>query len=130
MSESEMNGSNSSETKTISESVAVLIDAASGTYFHLLRNPLPASLRFFYAWLGSATLFAHSVLGLRIGVLEETQAVHITQAHVPGKAQFLYIVLSIIHGWLIASAVTRHGAVRLYLSGLFLSAFVFSLFLQ
>lgn len=103
---------------SISNVIEKLADAIAETYFQLLDQPLPGWGRFLCAWLGAATLFGSMfIIQAGPGILVST------------PPSIWVLVLSVIvapslFGLIIALARTRHGPVRLYLSGLLLSAFV------
>ena len=111
-----MNQSDSAKEPSVSSSVAKLVGAFIETYFQPCEPPLNWGWRFLCAWLGSATLFVSAPAFFGLG----------PEQWVVGS-ELLYLVWIVgpaLYGCLIASAETPHGPVRLYLSGLLLSAFV------
>lgn len=93
-----------------------LADAITETYFQLLDQPLPGWERFLFAWLGAATSFGSVfITGAGPSMLVNPSIWDI----------ILFVTVpSSLFGFIIARARTRHGPVRLYLSGLFLSTFI------
>ena len=87
------------------------------TYLQLLDKPLHGSLRFLYATLGSLSLFFSATLIRKIEFDSKILAV------VPYGEQAILVVPSVFFGVLISSAKTKHGPVRLYISGVLLPAF-------
>ena len=77
--------------------------------------------RFLYAWAGSLTLFI-------FGFLDVTRDM-VRRGNYGEAIPYIvvYMIATIFYGFLIKSANTNHGPVRLYLSGLLLSCFVFTL---
>ena len=102
---------------SMSSAAEKLADAVIETYFQLLDDPLPEKMRFLFAWLGATTLFGSTF------VIRSGPAIFIDNPRwwvvIPAV-----VVAPLIFGFIIASAKTRHGPVRLYLSGLLLSGFV------
>lgn len=104
----------------ISDSVDRLVTSAFETYFQLLEKPLPGYMRFLYAELGSLSLFLAAILVLDMepdtGIL----------ALVKIDITFTLVIFSVLFGLLVSLARTKHGPVRLYISGVLLPAFVIS----
>ena len=119
-----MNKPDCGDEPSVSKSIAKLIEAFIGTYFQLLKTPLPLSTRFFYAWLGSATMFATSPLISPV-------VVRFLSGDTPLLPDSMLAIgnmyVSFIFAFVIASAKTKHGPVRLFLFGLMLTAFVITL---
>ena len=117
-----MNNSNPNENEKprISGSVATVVDSAIETYFQPLKDPMHVWLRFLCAWLGSMSIFMAPFLfgiGPQKWITNEGQI---------ASFWIFYALLTIIpsiFGFLVACAETKHGPVRLYLSGMLLSTF-------
>ena len=87
------------------------------TYLQLLDEPLHGSLRFLYATLGSLSLFLSATL------IRDIQYGSGILALVPYASQIALVIPSVFFGLLISLAKTKHGPVRLYISGVLLPAF-------
>ena len=87
------------------------------TYLQLLDEPLHGSLRFLYATLGSLSLFLSATL------IRDIQYGSGILALVPNASQIALVIPSVFFGLLISLAKTKHGPVRLYISGVLLPAF-------
>lgn len=95
-----------------------LLKSAVDTYFQLLDKPLPGYMRFLYATLGALSLFLSAEL------VREIQYEHRVFSIIPVASTLAPIVVACLFGLLISLANTRHGPIRLYLSGVLLPAFV------
>ena len=106
-----------------SKAVDKLLGLTIETYFQLRNEPLSHPKRFLYALLGSLSLFFSADL------VREIQFESPILAFVPlYMKSFLFPILAAsFFGFLIAQAKTKHGPVRLYLSGVLLPAFVVSI---
>lgn len=119
--------SDSGLERSISNSVEKLIDGVIQTYFQLHNDALHISVRFLCAWLGSITLFVPTFAfsrNIRNTLSKPDGFSQIEFDDLSLSLIMLYFVGSIIVGSLIALAKTRHGHVRLYLSGFVLTAFI------
>lgn len=99
-----------------------LADAIFETYFQPRDKKLHGSVRFLCAWMGAITLFAaYPLTGAGLGNVIGS----------PTKLDdiFVGIIVPAIYGALIAMAGTKHGPIRLYISGMFMSALVIGLVL-
>ena len=95
-----------------------LADAVIETYFQLLDKPLPGWMRLLCAWAGAATVSGSTFItgaGLKM-VLDNADKTWVVI--------LVAVVAPAVPGLLIASARTRHGPVRLYISGMLLSSFI------
>ena len=101
-----------------------LADAVIETYFQLQDEPLPGWGRFLCAWAGAATLFGGSMFILKTGpiILVESSSIW--------TVFWTVVVAPSLPGFLIAAARTRHGPVRLYISGMLLSSFIVAVVLK
>ena len=102
----------------MSNAAEKLVDAVIETYFQLQDEPLPGWGRFLCAWAGAATVLGSTFItgaGLML-VLDNADKTWVVI--------LVAVIAPVVPGLLIASAKTRHGPVRLYLSGLLLSVFV------
>ena len=103
---------------SMSNAAERLVDAVIETYFQLLDEPLPRWGRFLCAWAGAATLLGSTfITQAGLGVL-------LSNADKPWVVILVAVVAPAVPGLLIASARTRHGPVRLYVSGMLLSSFI------
>lgn len=119
-----MSKPNSTEILSISEAVAKILDGILETYFRPY-NPdkeqpsLSGWIRFLYAWIGSASLFVFALFDVTREMIRHGNY---------GEAipyLVFYLTASMFYGLLVKLANTNHGPIRLYLSGLLLSGFVF-----
>lgn len=109
------------ESSQIWDTVRDIVKSAYETYFQPLDEPMFGGYRFAYALAGALSLFGSGV------VIREDRFYHITiLLEYSGFSAFLIIacIPSIFFGFLISTAKTRHGPVRLYISGVLLPAFV------
>ena len=110
----------------MSNAAEKLVDAVIETYFQPLDKPLPREMRFLFTWLGAMTLFG-SMLVLRAGpgiLLEPLRSESVDLSIKTLIVILVAVVVPSLPALLIVSAETRHGPVRLYISGLLFSAFI------
>jgi len=93
------------------------LDAIFEIYFRQLDKPLHWFLRFIYASLGAFSLLLSTVFV--VGSIDISRYVLDLAPNAPA---FFVIGTSAFFGYLIARANTRHGRIRLYISGLLLPA--------
>lgn len=94
-----------------------LVKSIFETYLQLLDEPLHGSLRFLYATLGSLSLFLSAMLIRDINYDSRILSL------VPYASEVALIIPSVFFGVLISLARTKHGPIRLYISGVLLPAF-------
>ena len=103
---------------SMSNAAEKLVDAVIETYFQPLEQPLPVWWRLLCAWAGAATVSGSTFItgaGLKM-VLDNADKTWVVI--------LVAVVAPAVPGLLIASARTRHGPVRLYISGMLLSSFI------
>ncbi|MCY4226210.1 MAG: hypothetical protein OXF20_00680 [Gammaproteobacteria bacterium] len=105
--------------RTRKKSIDKFIDAVYETYFQRLDKPLRWRLRVTYASLGALTLFVSGAF-----IVVDIDALLEIEGLITYVMPLFVLVISAFFGFLIAMAETRHGPVRLYISGLVLPAFV------
>ena len=113
----------------VSETAAKFLHEFYETYFQPLETPLKWGKRFSYAFLGAFSLFAVApLLASEIVVQSELDISVKDPVFVITPFMFFYVgligLLSAFFAHLISWAKTRHGPVRLYLSGVLLPALV------
>ena len=101
-----------------------LVDAVIETYFQLQDEPLPGWGRFLCAWAGAATLIGGSIFLLGTGPIMVVESKSIWTVF------WTVVVAPSLPGLVIAAARTRHGPVRLYISGMLLTTFIVAVVLK
>ena len=120
-----------SDMTSMSDAGGKLLDAVHQTYFQPLDEPLKKGARFLYSMLGSFSFFLATplVLEARSGGIGDDSFESVILGH--GDAFLTYCIfvafLSCFYAWIISAAQTRHGPVRLYISGILLPVLLVSL---
>ena len=119
------NGSDRPAGKSASDIIAEFLDAVYRTYFEAMDEPLPALRRGLVVFLGAAT-FAGASFAVVGGAAELSYVFE--RAFGPGYTPSIGVYVSVtaviaaFFAWLVVTANTRHGPVRLYVSGISLPA--------